>query len=290
MPDASPSHDKVAIRRVIHSIHAVADIGACREKYLDLLGGVIFAEGYFAAEDRDMALLYAADFMLEPMSPRNPHDLDKSFARYLARHGQGFHSFEIKVDDGPRAAALFKAGGASLASEYGQFFFVRAESTGGVLLEVCELPMPNDPVDRGHWRPEVLRGHPSGLLGLDHIACLTRDADAALRFFAGLCDGEVLADGATSLPQPGRRVALRLGDKQVAFVQPDDAGAGAARAFLEPPGSGIYAHVWKVEDMARAEAFFVDKGLRVTREHCIADGFAIDPADFLGARHEFVAA
>lgn len=287
---ASVGSDRVAIRRVIHTIHAVADIAACRAQYLDLFGAVLFAEGYFAAEDRDMALLYAVDYMLEPMAPRDAGNPDKPFARYLARYGQGFHSFEIKVDDGPRAAALFREHGCSLASEYGQFFFVRPESTGGVLLEVCELPMPNDPFDRGHWRPEVLRGHPSGLLGLDHIACLTRDADAALRFFSGLCDGELLADAATSLPQPGRRVALRLGDRRVDFIEPDDVGAAPARDFLAPPTSGIYAHVWRVEDLARAEAFFVGRGLTLTREHCAAPGFAIDPADFLGARHEFIAA
>ncbi len=54
---------RVNIRRVIHTIHAVSNIAACRAKYLDILGGLIFAEGYFEAEDRDMALLYVANYM-----------------------------------------------------------------------------------------------------------------------------------------------------------------------------------------------------------------------------------
>ena len=48
--------------------------------------------------------------------------------------------------------------------------------------------------------------------------------------------------------------------------------------------------MWAVEDLDRARAFFTGKGLRVTEEGCVSGGFAIDPDDFQGARHEFVAA
>ena len=41
------SYPHVKIKRVIHTIHAVIDIAAGRAKYLDVLGGLIFAEGYF---------------------------------------------------------------------------------------------------------------------------------------------------------------------------------------------------------------------------------------------------
>ena len=120
-------------------------------------------------------------------------------------------------------------------------------------------------------------------------APVVADAEAALRFFTGLCDGEVLADARIDLPQPARRVLVRLGDTRVAFVQPDDAGAGPLGAFLGKVQNGIYALVWQVEDMARAEAHFTGKcKLRLTREGCVSAGFAIDPEDFLGARHEFL--
>ena len=80
----------------------------------------------------------------------------------------------------------------------------------------------------------------------------------------------------------------RMADTRVAFIQPDDDGGGPLGAFLEPPTSGIYALVWRVVDLAAAETFFRAKGLRTTREHCVSGGFAIDPEDFLAARHEFV--
>lgn len=280
--------ERIRIKRVVHTIHAAGDIAACRAKYLDVLGGLIFAEGYFAPEDRDMALLYVADFMIEPMSPRDPARADKAFARYLQRYGEGLHSFEIAVDDGPATAERLKAAGCRLSAEYGFFFYVRPESTGGVLLEVCETPMPNDPYDRRGWRPDWSDGHSTTILKLDHIACVTRDADAALAFFTGLLDGELLADERIAKPQPGRRILLRLAETPVAFIQPDDPEHGPLGEFLEPPTSGVHAMVWRVEDEAAAEAYVQKKGLRTTREHCVSSGFAIAPEDFQGARHEFV--
>jgi catechol 2,3-dioxygenase-like lactoylglutathione lyase family enzyme len=290
MPDAAAVDSRVKVGRVIHTIHAVAELAACRARYLDILGGLIFAEGYFEAEDRDMALLYVADHMLEPMAPRDASRLEKHFARYLHRYGPGFHSFEIKIEDGPAVAAKLKASGCKLSAEYGFFFYVRQESTGGVLLEVCDRPMPNDPYDRRSWRPDLAEGHPTTLLRLDHIACVTPDVGAALAFFTGQLDGELLADERIFKPQPGRRALVRLADTQVAFLQPDDPSTGPLGAFLTPPTSGVYALVWRVEDEAAAQTFFKQKGLRTTREDCVSAGFAIDPRDFLAARHEFLSA
>jgi catechol 2,3-dioxygenase-like lactoylglutathione lyase family enzyme len=279
---------RIRIKRIVHTIHAVGDIAACRAKYLDMLGGLIFAEGYFEPEDRDMALLYVADFMVEPMAPRDPARADKAFARYLQRYGEGLHSFEIAIDDGPATAERLKAAGCKLSAEYGFFFYVRPESTGGVLLEVCETPMPNDPYDRRGWRPDWSDGHPTTILGLDHIVCVTRDVAAVLAFFTGLLDGELLADERIVEPQPGRRALLRLAQTKVAFIQPDDPENGPLGEVLKPPTSGVHAMIWRVEDEAAAEAYICKKGLRTTRENCVSRGFAIAPEDFQGARHEFV--
>lgn len=279
---------RIKIKRLIHTIHAVSDIEACRAKYLDILGGLIFAEGYFEAEDRDMALLYVTNHMIEPMAPRDPSRQDMHFARYLRRYGQGFHSFEIKIEDGPAVAAKLKAAGCKLSAEYGFFFYVRQESTGGVLLEVCEVPMPNDPYDRRHWRPDWAGEHRSTLQRLDHIACVTPDLDSVLGFFTRLLDGELLADERIATPQPGRQVLLQLADTRVAFIQPDDVNSGPLGSFLTPPTSGIYALVWQVGDEATAQAWFREKGLQTTRDGCVSSGFAVDPHEFFGARHEFI--
>ncbi|PNU02982.1 VOC family protein [Novosphingobium guangzhouense] len=280
---------RVPVSRIIHTIHAVGDIHAARALYQDALGGLVFAENYFPAEDRDAALLYVTDHMVEPMAPRHADDLAKPFARQFARIGQAFHSFEIKVADGKAAGAALREAGCTVASDYGVFFFVKPESTGGVLLEVCELPMPNDPWDRGNWNPQVGAGHPCTVTGLDHIACVTADIEAAQRFFTEIIDGELLEDARTELPQPGRRIVLRVGDTRVAFIQPDEPDVGPLGAFLQGPQNGIYALVWKVADADRARAHFTGKlGLQLIAEGCVSPGFAIAPQDFLGARHEFV--
>ncbi|MFA7603548.1 MAG: VOC family protein [Novosphingobium sp.] len=280
---------RIRVSRIIHTIHATTDIHACRLLYQDALGGLVFAENYFPAEDRDCALLYVANHMVEPMAPRTPDDMTKPFARMTSRIGQSFHSFELKVADGREASQAFRDAGATVASDYGIFFFVKAESTGGVLLEVCETPMPNDPYDRpGGWGPQVGAGHACSVLRLDHIACVTREIDKALHFFTQVVAGELLADERTGLPQPGRRALIRVGDTEVAFIQPDDTDSGPLGAFLGKPQNGIYALVWRIADEAQARAHFDKLRLRQTREGCVSPGFAIDPDDFLGARHEFV--
>jgi 4-hydroxyphenylpyruvate dioxygenase-like putative hemolysin len=279
----------IRIPRIIHAIHLVREIHAARMQYLDVLGGLVFSEGYFPAEDRDMALLYAADFMIEPMAPRDPAKTQFAIARYLSRYGEGWHSFEVKVENAKEAAARLKAAGCTLAGVYDVFFFVRQESTGGILLEVCQTPMPNDPYDRPNWNPRWADGIPCGLRRLDHIACAVKELDTPLRFFTELLDGRILSDERVTAPQPARRVLIRIGDKDVAFICPDDAGSGPVGAFLGKPNSGIYALVWAVENAAQAKAVFADKGLRIVVEGCIGGSFAIDPRDFHNARHEFKA-
>ena len=286
----------IPVSRIIHTIHATTDIYKCRCLYQDALGGLVFAENYFPAEDRDCALLYVTNHMVEPMAPRTPDDLSKPYARMAAKIGQSFHSFEIKVADGKAASAAFRDAGCTVASDYGVFFFVKPESTGGVLLEVCELGMPNDPYDRaantpGAWSEGVGTGHASGAVRLDHIACVTADIEQALHFFTQVVDGELLADARVTMPQPARRVLIRVGDTRVAFLQPDDADTGPLGAFLARPQNGIYALVWQVADLAAAKEHFTGKcGLRTTEAGCAGGAFAIAPEDFLGARHEFVIA
>jgi 4-hydroxyphenylpyruvate dioxygenase-like putative hemolysin len=278
----------VKVSRIIHTIHAVEDIDAARHLYQDSFGAVVFSEGYEPFADRDMALAYVTNHMIEPMAPRNPADESKSFARYLKRYGQGWHSFELKVESAADAAAKLEAAGCTLIkAPYPVFFFVKAESTGGVLLEVCEVPMRNDPYDRPNWNPRWGEVLACGLLKLDHIACVVHEIEKPLHFFTQLVDGEILSDDHIEVPQAGRRLLIRVGDTNIAFIAPDDANAGPLGAYLSQVNSGIYALVWQVEDEARAIADFEAKGLGVVRSDCVGGGFAIDPANFYDARHEF---
>ncbi len=280
---------RIPVSRIMHTIHAVEDIHACRRLYQDALGGLVFAEGFEPKMDRDMALLYVTNHMIEPMAPRTLGDMQHSFARFLNRYGEGWHSFELKVPDAAAAAAKLKAAGCRLVeTPYPVFFFVHGDATGGLLIEVCERPMPNDPYDRGGWNPGVAHGMPSGVLRLDHIACVLRDVDAAERVLTEMFDGTVLSDAQITSPQPARRVLIEIGGDQVALIAPVDADTGPLGAYLAGHHTGVYALVWQVEDEARARAAFAAMKMEFVTNTCVGGSFGIDPAHFMGARHEFV--
>src|SRR3712207_7826340 len=69
----------------------------------------------------------------------------------------------------------------SLASDYGMFFYVRPESTGGILLEGCDVAPPNDPYDRRNWRPDWAEGMPSTLRSDEHTSELQARQSFACR-------------------------------------------------------------------------------------------------------------
>ena len=280
--------DRIVIQRILHTIHAVRDVHAARKLYQDVFGGIAFAERYHEGEDRDMALLYAANHMIEPMAPRRPHEPDTTFSRYLQKYGESLHSFELRIDDAVEAAKLCQARGLDLSSVYPKFFFVKPKSTGGVVVQLCGKPLENDPQDYRGWRPDWIEGHPSSLRRLHHIACVVRDMEMALGFFLGVLSGELVSDTRTIHPQAARQVRLTLGDTVIALIAADDPTSGPIGDYLSGPASGIYALVWEVDDLDAARAHMAAIGMALTEPHLAADGIAIDPAAMLGARHEFV--
>ena len=280
----------ILVRRVLHTIHAVRDVHAARKLYQDVFGALAFAERYHAGEDRDMALLYAADHMVEPMAPRRPNAPDTTLSRYLARFGQGLHSFELRIDDAPAAAALCRAQGLALSTVYPPFFFVKPESTGGILVELCGKRLENDPWNYRGWRPGWIEGHPSSLRRLRHIACVVRDLDRARRFFLEILSGETVGDDRLVAPQPAHQLRVRLGDLHVALIAPDDPDAGPLGVYLRQPASGVFALVWEVDDPDKARAHMQRVGMPLAPPLLATGGFALNTAAMLGARHEFVPA
>lgn len=281
---------KIAIQRVLHTIHAVRDVHAARKLYQDVFGAIAFAERYHAGEDRDMALLYVANHMIEPMAPRRFEHTDTVFSSYLARYGESLHSFELRIDDAVAAAAACEARGLSLSTVYPKFFFVKPRSTGGVVVQLCGKRLENDPGDYRGWRADWIEGHPSTLRRLRHIACLVRNMEAALRFFSETLAGELISDTAIDQPQPAREVCLMLGDTAVALIAADNPAIGPIGAYLARPASGVFALIWEVDDLAAVRAHMAHIGVPLAAPLLAKDGVALDPAAMMGARHEFVLA
>jgi catechol 2,3-dioxygenase-like lactoylglutathione lyase family enzyme len=284
--EAKPAPGRIAVQRILHTIHAVRDVHSARKLYQDAFGAIAFAERYHEGEDRDMALLYAANHMIEPMAPRRPDESDTTFARYLGKYGEGLHSFELRIDDAEEAAQICQSHGLTLSTVYPKFFFVKPQSTGGLIVQLCGKPLVNDPHDYRGWRPDWIEGHPSSLRRLRHIACFVRDLEAAGRFFTEVLAGQIVDDERISAPQPGRRLIVLLGDTRVALVAADNPQTGLFAQYFSRPVSGVFSLVWEVDDLDAARAHLNGIGLpRVPS--ALGLSFAIDPGAMRGARHEF---
>jgi methylmalonyl-CoA epimerase len=85
--------------------------------------------------------------LLEPLSP------ETTVGRFLSKRGAGLHHVALHVENIEAAWAELQARGATIVSPAIQtgagghlYFFVHPKSTGGVLLEICQDPIYQDPV------------------------------------------------------------------------------------------------------------------------------------------------
>lgn len=280
--------DRIGVHRIFHTIHAVKDIHATREKYMNVFGAWVFAEGYHGPEDRDMNLFYVANHIVEPMAPRTLEATDKMLARYVQRHGEGFQSIEFEVDNAIEAAQTCRDKKVTLTTAYDTFFFVHPKSSGGVILEVCDTKMPNDPHDLKNWNPDWIEGHPSSLRRLSCIGCAVKDLAVAKAFFTEVWDGEIVHEDESHGDEKLRRSFIRFGDDNdtLCLAQPTT-GSGPVSRYMEERNPGVYSIVWQVDDLAQAEDYFRSKELNIVRDGAMEGSFSIDPADMFGARHEF---
>ena len=274
------SEPRLPIKRLFHTTQAVRDVNAARQVYLDAFGGMTFLEGYHPGEDRDMALVYVADQMLEPMAPRDAEALDKVFARYLSRYGEGWHSFAFTVADAAQAAARLRAGGCEITTEYDNFFLLHPRSAGGVLLEFCDVEVGQDPYYLPGWNREWAASRTDRPRRMAYICCVVPDAEVTTRFFADQLDGRVTSEGRIDWPQPARFVDVAVADARLKIITPDSP-AGPLGLYLEGRRSGVYAVAWEVADVVAAAAIMRGSGLPITP----ADGAVAYEVQVAGARH-----
>ena len=272
----------VSIRRLFHTTQAVRDVDAARIAYLEAFGGMTFLEGYHEGEDRDMALVYVADQMIEPMAPRDAAALDRIFARYLSRYGEGWHSFAFTVADAGEAAARLRAAGCEITTEYDNFFLLHPRSAGGVLLEFCDVEVPQDPYYLPGWNREWAASRTDRPRRMAYICCVVPDADVTARFFTEQLDGRVTGEGRIAWPQPARFVDVAVADARLKIVAPDGGGGGPLDHYLAGRRSGVYAVAWEVEEVDAAAAIMRVAGLPV--EPVCDAGIAYE-VRLAGARH-----
>lgn len=269
--------------RTLHTIHAATDCDRLRRLYCEAFGGICFSEGYYAPEDRDMALLYVADHMIEVMAPRRADDLSFTFARYVEDVGASFHSIAFAVADCRAALERCAATGIRVVSSGPGFFFVHPKSSGGIIIEITDNPMPNDPGDLPNWRRDWAAGRPARPYELAHAVCAPRDPATTVGFLVDVLGGVAQQPETVDWPEPATATSIAFADATVLVLAPNS-GNGPLAAFARAPNSGIYALAWHVIDAAQAAGWFETCGIPITP---LDRGRYTHEAVLDGARHWF---
>ena len=275
--------------RYLHTIHAAPDCQRLRQIYMDLFGGIVFHEGYYAPEDRDAALLYVADHMIEVMAPRDPDDLNYMYARYLQKTGPSFHSISFGIADVAAAQARCRELGVLISTEGPGLIFLHPKSTGGIIMEITDNMMPNDPWDLPNWRRDWASGRPDRPHALAHVVCAPRNATAAVAFLVNVLDGEVQGSETVDWPERAKATAVKVADITLLVLEPEDGENGPLASFAASPNSGVYALAWNVTDPKAAATHLGDNHTAKLSVHSLAAGAQYTHELLLdGARHWFV--
>lgn len=130
--------------RINHIAVVVEDVRAALHFWRDALGLPLHHIEHNEAEAVDIAFLPIGEGEIELIAPFTE---DSGVAKYLAKRGPGLHHVCLEVDDIDAALAQIAAAGAELINETPRtrpdgtrYAFVHPKSTGGVLLELYELP------------------------------------------------------------------------------------------------------------------------------------------------------
>ena len=131
--------------RIDHLGIAVKSIETARKLY-ESLGLRVEHEETVAGEQVHTAMIPVGESRIELLEAASA---DSVIGRFIAKRGEGLHHVAVHVDDIAARLQQLKANGVRLVSEEIKtgagghlYFFVHPESTGGVLLEICQDPVP----------------------------------------------------------------------------------------------------------------------------------------------------
>jgi len=130
------------IRRVDHLAIVVEDLDRALAFWRDALGLPLAKTETLPEQQAEIAFLPLGGSQVELVRPT---DSESGTARFLAKRGPGLHHVSFEVADLPAMLLQLKARGVRLINEQpvpgaggSQVTFVHPESTGGVLVELCQ--------------------------------------------------------------------------------------------------------------------------------------------------------
>ena len=132
------------IKRIDHIAIAMPDLEAGMGFWADALGLPVERVEIVPDEGVEVAFLPVGESEVELLRPT---DMESGVARFLDKRGPGLHHICFEVDDIVATLAQLKAAAVPLINEEAkigsggkQFAFIHPKGTGGVLIELYELP------------------------------------------------------------------------------------------------------------------------------------------------------
>ena len=275
---------RMRVLRFFHATHAVRDVHPARIAYLIAFGGITFLENYYANEDRDGVLLYVANQIVEVQAPRNADAQERTFARFLARHGEAWHSMAFTVKDAREAGVRLREAGYQIVTEHPGFLMLHPRSTGGVVVELCDVEIDTDPYYLPGWNRDWAATRTDRPRRLALIACVVPALAPMVALLTEQLDGRVTAETDVLWPQPARCVDIAISDICVRLLCPVEGDDGPLTRYLAGPRSGVYAVGWEIVDTQAAAAIFAAAGLAAS---AVPGGDVSHEVILHGARHWF---
>jgi catechol 2,3-dioxygenase-like lactoylglutathione lyase family enzyme len=207
------------------------------------------------------------------------------FARYLQKMGPSYHSISFGIADTVAGNERCKELGILINTAWPGLLFLHPKSTGGIIMELTDHKMPNDPWDLPHWRRDWAAGRPTRPHALAHIVCAPRDPAAAIAFFVNVLGGKAHEAYEVNWPQRATATPVTVADGDLLILDPADRSSGPVADFVNGPNTGVYALAWRVGDREGATKWFRDNAIDVEP---IANGGAYSHEMTIdGARHWF---
>jgi catechol 2,3-dioxygenase-like lactoylglutathione lyase family enzyme len=271
----------VKVLTLTHVNQILGEFEQANAFYRRVFGAQEYMNSYHPAEERDASLFVIGDTCIELFSPRTTTSL---LGRNLERYGNGWHSFEWRVNDLDEARQALQERGVRITTDYpGSFLMTHPRDTYGAILELCPHDMRNDPRLETNWSDKPWSEGPLGITGLGQMSIAVRDADAAAAFFSELTGAAVVyrdrAEGGA------RCHGVQFPDHVLQLAQP--AEPGPVTDFVENYGQRLRKLTFTVHDTGRVREHFLGNGLRVL-EGDSPGAVVLDPRDNYGVIYEFV--
>lgn len=132
------------IKKVDHIAVVVPDLDAAMKFWVEAFGLSLERIEAVPREGVDVAFLPVGQSEIELLQPTDP---ESGVARYLEKRGAGLHHLCFEVDDIEATLSRLKAADIQLINETAnvgadgkKYAFVHPKGTGGVLVELYELP------------------------------------------------------------------------------------------------------------------------------------------------------